>query len=303
MNKPVLVVMAAGMGSRFGGLKQITPVDNEGDIIMDFSLFDARRAGFEKVVFIIKQAIADTFIEKVGRRMEPFFDVRYAYQELDKLPEGFSVPEGRVKPWGTAHAIACAAEEIDGPFAVINADDFYGYDAFRTIYSFLTSDAPANQSAMVGYRLSNTVTKNGSVARGICQTEGDLLTEVVERTRIEERPDGIAYTEDGETWVPLSGDSLVSMNLWGFHREMLEEFSGGFAGFLRENLDKNPIKCEYYLPTVANAQIKSGKGTVRVLPTTAVWHGVTYREDLPAVMEALEQLKQAGEYPRALWNR
>ena len=302
MKQPVLVVMAAGMGSRFGGLKQITPVDREGDIIMDFSLFDARRAGFEKVVFIIKQAIADTFIEKVGRRMEPFFEVRYAYQELDKLPEGFAVPEGRVKPWGTAHAIACAADLIDGPFAVINADDFYGYDAFRTIYSFLTSDAPANQSAMVGYHLCNTVTKNGSVARGICQTDGDLLTEVVERTRIEERSDGIAYTEDGETWVPLSGDSLVSMNLWGFHEQMLEEFTGGFAGFLRENLDKNPIKCEYYLPSVANAQIRSGKGTVKVLPTTAVWHGVTYREDLPSVMEALEQLKQAGEYPRELWK-
>ena len=302
MKQPVLVVMAAGMGSRFGGLKQITPVDREGDIIMDFSLFDARRAGFEKVVFIIKQAIADTFIEKVGRRMEPFFEVRYAYQELDKLPEGFAVPEGRVKPWGTAHAIACAAGLIDGPFAVINADDFYGYDAFRTIYDFLTSGAPANQSAMVGYRLCNTVTKNGSVARGICQTDGDLLTEVVERTRIEERSDGIAYTEDGETWVPLSGDSLVSMNLWGFHEQMLEEFTGGFAGFLRENLDKNPIKCEYYLPSVANAQIRSGKGTVKVLPTTAVWHGVTYREDLPCVMEALEQLKQAGEYPRELWK-
>lgn len=302
MNKPVLVVMAAGMGSRFGGLKQITPVDKEGDIIMDFSLFDARRAGFEKVVFIIKQAIADTFIQKVGRRMEPYFQVRYAYQELDKLPEGFSVPEGRVKPWGTAHAIACAAEMIDGPFAVINADDFYGYDAFRTIYAFLTSDAPANQSAMVGYRLANTVTKNGSVSRGICQMEGGLLTEVIERTRIEDRPDGIAYTEDGEHWVPLSGDDLVSMNLWGFHQEMLVEFQEGFAGFLRENLEKNPLKCEFYLPTVANAQIHAGKGTIRVLPTSAVWHGVTYREDLSAVMEAMEQLKQAGEYPRQLWS-
>ncbi len=301
MEKPVLVVMAAGMGSRFGGLKQITPVDAEGDIIMDFSLFDARRAGFEKVVFIIKQAIADTFQQQVGRRMEPFFQVRYAYQEVEKLPQGFSVPEGRIKPWGTAHAIACAADVIDGPFAVINADDFYGRDAFRRIYDFLTSDAPANQSAMVGYRLENTVTKNGSVARGICAVEGGLLTEVVERTRIEERPDGIAYTEDGERWVPLGGDTLVSMNLWGFHREMLGEFVGGFAGFLRENLEKNPLKCEYYLPTVANHQIHSGKGTVRVLPTTSVWHGVTYREDLPGVQAALEELKAKGEYPRTLW--
>lgn len=303
MSEPVLVVMAAGMGSRFGGLKQITPVDEQGDIIMDFSLYDARRAGFRKVVFIIKKAIEESFKENVGRRMEDWFDVRYAYQELDKLPAGYAVPEGRVKPWGTAHAIACAAEEIDGPFAVINADDFYGRTSFQAVYDFLTGDAPVDQQAMVGYRLKNTVTENGSVARGVCQVENGLLTDITERTHIEQRGSGIVYTEDGETFLPLSGETLVSMNLWGFHQEMLEEFTGRFKAFLDENLPKNPLKCEYYLPSVANAQIREGRGTIRVLPTAECWHGVTYREDLQSVREAVAGMKAEGLYPEQLWEK
>ena len=303
MSEPVLVVMAAGMGSRFGGLKQITPVDEQGDIIMDFSLYDARRAGFRKVVFIIKKAIEESFKENVGRRMEDWFDVRYAYQELDKLPAGYAVPEGRVKPWGTAHAIACAAEEIDGPFAVINADDFYGRTSFQAVYDFLTGDAPVDQQAMVGYRLKNTVTENGSVARGVCQVENGLLTDITERTHIEQRGSGIVYTEDGETFLPLSGETLVSMNLWGFHQEMLEEFTGRFKMFLDENLPQNPLKCEYYLPSVANAQIREGRGTIRVLPTAECWHGVTYREDLQSVREAVAGMKAEGLYPEQLWEK
>lgn len=303
MSEPVLVVMAAGMGSRFGGLKQITPVDEQGDIIMDFSLYDARRAGFRKVVFIIKKAIEESFKENVGRRMEDWFDVRYAYQELDKLPAGYAVPEGRVKPWGTAHAIACAAEEIDGPFAVINADDFYGRTSFQAVYDFLTGDAPVDQQAMVGYRLKNTVTENGSVARGVCQVENGLLTDITERTHIEQRGSGIVYTEDGETFLPLSGETLVSMNLWGFHQEMLEEFTGRFKAFLDENLPQNPLKCEYYLPSVANAQIREGRGTIRVLPTAECWHGVTYREDLRSVREAVAGMKAEGLYPEQLWEK
>ncbi len=303
MSEPVLVVMAAGMGSRFGGLKQITPVDEQGDIIMDFSLYDARRAGFRKVVFIIKKAIEESFKENVGRRMEDWFDVRYAYQELDKLPAGYAVPEGRVKPWGTAHAIACAAEEIDGPFAVINADDFYGRTSFQAVYDFLTGDAPVDQQAMVGYRLKNTVTENGSVARGVCQVENGLLTDITERTHIEQRGSGIVYTEDGETFLPLSGETLVSMNLWGFHQEMLEEFTGRFKTFLDENLPQNPLKCEYYLPSVANAQIREGRGTIRVLPTAECWHGVTYREDLQSVREAVAGMKAEGLYPEQLWEK
>ena len=302
MSEPILVVMAAGMGSRFGGLKQITPVDDRGHIIMDFSLFDARRAGFRKVVFIIKDAIADTFRKNIGDRMEPYFDVRYAYQELDKLPEGYSVPEGRVKPWGTAHAIACAKDVIDGPFAVINADDFYGRTSFQAIYDFLVSGAPANQQAMVGYRLKNTITENGSVARGVCQVENGLLVDITERTRIERRPEGIAYTEDGETFHVLPEDTLVSMNLWGFHQEMMAEFTGRFEAFLQENLPKNPLKCEYYLPSVANAQIQEGLGTIRVLPTAECWHGVTYREDLQSVWDAVAQMKAEGIYPEKLWG-
>ena len=303
MSEPVLVVMAAGMGSRFGGLKQITPVDEQGDIIMDFSLYDARRAGFRKVVFIIKKAIEESFKENVGRRMEDWFDVRYAYQELDKLPAGYAVPEGRVKPWGTAHAIACAAEEIDGPFAVINADDFYGRTSFQAVYDFLTGDAPVDQQAMVGYRLKNTVTENGSVARGVCQVENGLLTDITERTHIEQRGADIVYTEDGETFLPLSGETLVSMNLWGFHQEMLEEFTGRFKMFLDENLPQNPLKCEYYLPSVANAQIREGRGTIRVLPTAECWHGVTYREDLQSVREAVAGMKAEGLYPEQLWEK
>ena len=294
--------MAAGMGSRFGGLKQITPVDDQGHIIMDFSLYDARRAGFRKVVFIIKDAIADTFRKNIGDRMELYFDVRYAYQELDKPPEGYSVPEGRVKPWGTAHAIACAKDVIDGPFAVINADDFYGRTSFQAIYDFLVSGAPVNQQAMVGYRLKNTITENGSVARGVCQVENGLLVDITERTRIERRPEGIAYTEDGEQFHVLPDDTLVSMNLWGFHREMMEGFTGRFEAFLQENLPKNPMKCEYYLPSVANAQIQEGLGTIRVLPTAECWHGVTYREDLQSVWDAVAQMKAEGLYPQKLWG-
>lgn len=303
MKEPVLVVMAAGMGSRFGGLKQITPVDEQGDILMDFSLYDARRAGFGKVVFVIKDAIRESFQENVGRRMERQFDVRYAYQELDRLPEGYAVPEGRVKPWGTAHAIACAATEIDGPFAVINADDFYGRTSFQAIYDFLTSGAPANVQAMVGYRLKNTVTEHGSVARGVCQVEDGLLTDITERTHIEKRGDAIVYTEDGERFLPLDGDTLVSMNLWGFHEEMLAEFTGRFEAFLRENLPVNPLKCEYYLPSVANAQIREGRGSIRVLPTAECWHGVTYREDLACVQAAIRRMKREGIYPERLWEQ
>lgn len=302
MAEPILVVMAAGMGSRFGGLKQITPVDEQGHIIMDFSLYDARRAGFGKVVFIIKDAIAQTFRKNIGDRMQPWFEVRYAYQELDRLPAGYTVPEGRVKPWGTGHAIACAKDVIDGPFAVINADDFYGRTSFQAIYDFLVSDAPANQQAMVGYQLKNTVTENGSVARGVCQVRDGLLVEITERTQIEQRPEGIAYTEDGEHFHLLAEDTLVSMNLWGFHQEMMEEFTGRFEGFLREELPKNPLKCEYYLPSVANAQIQEGRGTIRVLPTGERWHGITYREDLPAVKRAIAQLKGQGVYPEQLWQ-
>ena len=302
MREPVLVIMAAGMGSRFGGLKQITPIDDRGHSIIDYSLYDARKAGFRKVVFIIKHAIEEDFKNAVGTRMEQYFDVRYVFQEVDKLPEGFAVPEGRTKPWGTAHAIACAKDAIDGPFAVLNADDYYGANAIKTIYDFLKEERQPSEHAMVGYLVRNTVTENGYVSRGVCTVEDGLLKTVTERTHIEKRGNGAAYTEDGEHYVDLPGDTVVSMNLWGFQQELLEQFVGGFPAFLEENLPKNPLKCEYFLPSVANAQIQKGLGTVRVLPTEDVWYGVTYSEDLQSVKNAIQAMRDRKLYPEELWT-
>ena len=301
MREPVLVIMAAGMGSRFGGLKQITPVDDQGHSIIDYSLYDAWKAGFRKVVFIIKHAIEADFKKAVGSRMERFFDVRYVFQEVDKLPEGFSVPEGRTKPWGTAHAIACAKDAIDAPFAVLNSDDYYGAAAIKTIYDFLKEERQPNEHAMVGYLVRNTVTENGYVSRGVCTVENGFLQGVTERTHIEKRGDDAAYTEDGEHYVDLPGDTVVSMNLWGFQQKLLEQFVGGFPAFLEENLPKNPLKCEYFLPSVANAQIQKGLGTIRVLPTEDVWHGVTYAEDLQSVKDAIQAMRDQKLYPQELW--
>ena len=300
MSEPTLVILAAGMGSRFGGLKQITPVDPFGHAIIDFSLFDAYRAGFRKVCFIIKHEIEEDFKAAVGRRMEKYFDVRYVFQQVDMLPEGYAVPPERKKPWGTAHAVLCAAQAIDGPFAVINADDFYGRGAFETIYKFLVEDRPENEHAMVAYLLRNTVTEHGTVARGICQVENGLLTDVVERTKIAKRGEDAAFTEDGETWTPLSGESRVSMNFWGFGLDMLRQLRDRFPAWLDENLPKNPEKAEYFLPFVANSLIHEGLGTVEVLPCHENWHGITYKEDMPDVLNYIAQLRREGVYPETL---
>ena len=299
---PALVIMAAGMGSRFGGLKQMTPVDDQGHIIIDFSLFDAWRAGFRDIVFIIKPELEETFREAIGSRMERYFHVSYVHQTLDKLPEGFSVPEGRTKPWGTGHAVACCQGVVNGPFAVINADDFYGPSAFAAIYDFLRDNRREDCYAMVGYRLRNTVTEHGSVSRGVCRVENGLLTGITERTKIYKRGENAAYTEDGETFVDLPGDTLVSMNLWGFTSRMLEELTARFPEFLRENLPGNPLKCEYFLPSVVGAQLQEGTASVQVLPCEEVWHGVTYREDLESVRTAIAQMKKQGIYEETLWR-
>ena len=298
--EPTLVILSAGIGSRFGGLKQIKAVDDHGHAIIDFSLFDAYRAGFRRVVFVIKHEIEEDFKAAVGRRMEKYFDVHYVFQQLDCLPEGFAVPDGRVKPWGTGHAVACCSGVIDGPFAVINADDFYGPSAFAALYDYMAVPRPENEHAMVAYLLRNTVTENGYVARGICHVENGFLTDVVERTRIEKRGADAAYTEDGETWVSLSGDSPVSMNCWAFGREMMDELAARFPAWFAANLESNPIKGEYFLPSVANALIKEGKATVRVLPCAETWHGVTYKEDLPEVVRAIAQMRAQGSYPETL---
>ena len=302
MQEPTLVIMAAGMGSRFGGLKQITSVDDAGHAIIDFSLFDARRAGFKKIAFIIKHEIEDSFKAAVGNRMEKYFDVKYVFQQLDKLPEGYTVPAGREKPWGTGHAVLCCRGIVDGPFAVINADDFYGKGAYQAIYDFLKQDREPSEYAMVGYKLRNTVTENGYVARGICEVENGWLKNIVERTHIEKRGENAAYTEDGVSFTNVSGDSVVSMNFWGCSTRMLDELAARFPGFLDENIEKNPLKCEYFLPFVANEQLVEGKAAVRVLDCSETWYGMTYREDLDSVRRAIADMRKQGIYPDKLWT-
>ena len=304
--KPVLVVMAAGMGSRYGGLKQIDPVGSHGEAILDYSLYDAHEAGFETAVIIIKEAIKKDFMDTVGKRLEGCpMEIRYAYQEITKIPEGFSIPEGRVKPWGTSHAVLCAREAIDGaPFAVINADDYYGKSAFRNIYQYLCSaqDDEKADYCMVGYILKNTVTDNGTVARGVCQVEDGYLADIVERTKIAKQADGIRFTEDGESWTDLAEDTIVSMNMWGFTPSFLDTLDSGFPAFLSTQVPQNPEKAEYLLPRSVDAMLKQGKATVKVLTSEDRWYGVTYAADKPMVVNALRELAAQGKYPDGLWN-
>ena len=306
MKKPILVVMAAGMGSRYGGLKQIDPVGKHGEVIIDYSLFDARRAGFETVVFIIKHEIEKEFKEAIGNRMEKHMEVRYAFQQLENLPEGYSVPEGRTKPWGTSHAILSAADVINGPFAVINADDYYGPEAFKVIYDYLSThqDDAVYEYSMVGYLLKNTVTENGHVARGVCVTDSEgYLASVTERTKIATYEGGIHFTEDdGATWTDLPEDTLVSMNLWGFGASVVPEIQNRFAAFLEASLPTNPLKCEYFLPLVVSQLIAEGKATVQVLRSHDKWYGVTYKEDKPTVVAAIREKIASGLYPENLWG-
>ncbi|MDO4455027.1 MAG: sugar phosphate nucleotidyltransferase [Eubacteriales bacterium] len=306
MKKPVLVIMAAGMGSRYGGLKQIDPVDKEGHIIIDFSIYDAIRAGFEKVVFIIKKENEADFKASIGDRMEKQIEVEYVYQDLHNLPEGYEVPEGRVKPFGTGHAILSCIDAIDGPFAVINADDYYGKHAYEMIYQYLceNQDDEKYRYAMVGYILENTLTENGHVARGVCETdEQHHLVGIHERTHIEKRGEETQYTEDdGKTWVTIPQGSTVSMNMWGFTSSILQELKARFPLFLDENLEKNPLKCEYFLPSVVGELLNEGKATVKVLKSQDRWYGVTYKEDKEFVVRAIQNLKDQGLYPQKLWE-
>ena len=308
MKAPVLVVMAAGMGSRYGGLKQIDPVGSHGEAILDFSLFDAYEAGFRTAVIIIKEAIKEDFMATVGERLKKCpMEIRYAYQELDKLPEGYAVPEGRTKPWGTSHAVLCAKDEVDGaPFAVINADDYYGKEGYKVIYDFLANNADDEKYryCMVGYELGKTVTENGSVARGVCESDADgYLTVVTERTKIEKYDGGIHFTEDdGATWTDLTADTIVSMNLWGFTASFLEEVEARFPAFLDAVLGKNPGKAEFFLPSSVTALLNENKATVRVLTSPDKWYGVTYAADKPVIVAALREMTAKGMYPENLWG-
>lgn len=306
MDKPTLLIMAAGMGSRYGGLKQIDPVDEQGNKIIDFSIYDAIRAGFKKVVFVIKKENEQDFKSCIGDIVKDHIEVEYAFQELSDIPKGESIPQGRVKPWGTAHAVLSARKVINGPFAVINADDFYGREAFRAIFDYLINnrDDDKLRYAMVGYELKNTLTENGYVSRGICSINIDgYLTDIVERTHIEKRPSGAVFTEDeGTTYKDISEDSIVSMNMWGFSLSFMDEISRSFERFYKETVPGNPLKAECYLPGVVDELLKADKATIKVLRSSDRWFGVTYKEDKPFVMQSIKELKEKGEYPEKLWS-
>ena len=302
--EPVLVVMAAGMGSRYGGLKQIDPVGSQGEAILDYSLYDAYQAGFKTAVIIIKEAIKNDFMETVGKRLEKCpLEIRYAYQEMDMLPEGYTVPEGRSKPWGTCHAVLSAREAIDGaPFAVLNADDFYGRAAFRTVYEWLVSNDEPSTYCMIGYEVGKTVTDHGGVTRGVCRSDEEgYLTQIVETSGIEKYEGGIRMPF-GNGWKDLAETTLVSMNFWGYMPGYLDQIAEAFPNFLQHTLRENPMKGEFLLPTFVGQLIDDGKIKLKVLSSPDTWFGVTYAADKPKVVEALRKLTAEGKYPDGLWT-
>ena len=296
-----LVIMAAGMGSRFGGLKQIEPIDEYGNFIIDYSIYDAIKVGFKKVVFIIKKENYDIFRETVGKRVEKYIETEYVFQELDALPEGYTCPSERVKPWGTGHAILCAKDKVSENFAIINSDDFYGRDAFRVIYEFLVNNHDDNKFAMAGYKVVNTLTENGAVKRGVCQVADGYLTKLIESS-IDRKDGKLVATplEGGEEFV-VNSDDLVSMNMFGFTPKLFKALDEGFLKFLDSHKDDS-LKCEYLIPSVVFEEIEKGNVTVKVLDTDAVWQGITYKEDKDKVVRELKKLVQSGEYPEGLWK-
>ncbi len=302
--RPMLVIMAAGMGSRFGGPKQMTAVDGAGQVILDYSVYDAVRAGFEKVVCVIKKEIEADFRAAVGDRIGRGCELHYAFQDLGDIPAGHSVPAGRTKPWGTGHAVYAARALIDRPFAVINADDFYGRGAFEALAAFLSEDRDDHTHALVAYQLKNTLTENGAVARGVCTADGGgHLRTVTELTAIQGPAEAPSYTLDGgKSWTPLAPDTPVSLNTWGFQSGFMDAISRQLEGFLRRDMPKDPTRAEFFLPGVVNACLAAGTDRVAVLPTDEVWHGVTYRADLPALEGALAEMRAAGKYPERLWD-
>lgn len=303
MRKPIVVVMAAGMGSRFGGLKQLEPIGQQGEVILDYSIYDAKRAGFETVVFVINHRIEKEFKEKVGNRLSDFINVRYAYQEVDKVPEGIQIPKGRVKPWGTAHCVVVSKEVIDQPFAIINADDFYGKDAFKVMYDYLSTLEEDGQYAMVSYPLKNTVSEFGSVSRGVCQVnDKHLLEDIVEITEIYKRDNLVEFKQNDE-FVSLDPNTSVSMNFWGFHEGFVNRVENYFEKEIVKVLESNPEKGEVYLPSVVKELIKQQAATVTVLQSDSQWYGITYQEDKPFVVDSLNKMIEKGEYSNPLWQK
>lgn len=306
MKKPVLVILAAGMGSRYGGLKQMDPVDEQGHKIIDFSIYDAKQAGFETVVFIIKKEMEQDFRECVGDPISRHMEVKYVFQDLSNVPADFTIPEGRVKPWGTTHALMCCEDVLDGPFMVINADDYYGKNGYKLLYDFLTTteDDQKGRYAMVGYELGKTLTDKGSVTRGVCERDKDgFLTGIVEQKMIVKTQDGAAYSNDeGATFVPIDVKTPVSMNMWGFGASVMPAFKKALNNFFANEVAKNPMKAECLIPTEVDVLLKEDVATVKVLTSSDQWFGVTYKEDKPYVVESIKKLKDAGEYPEYLWK-
>lgn len=305
MKEPVLIVMAAGMGSRYGGLKQMDPVGSAGELIIDFSLYDAVMSGFKKVIFIIKKEMEEDFRALIDDRSGRFIEVDYAFQDINDLPPGYSVPEGRIKPWGTSHAVLTCRDKVNGPFAVINADDYYGAGAFHSMYEFLVQaeDSDRYSYGMVGYLLENTLTEHGHVARGVCETTADgYLAGITERTKIMWRNEKIQFTENENDWEIVPEGTTVSMNFWGFTPSMMKEIEDRFPAFLDKALVENPLKGEFLLPLTVDLLLKEDKAKVKILPSTDRWFGVTYKEDRESVVSALQSMKDKGLYPEKLWD-
>ncbi len=304
MKDPILVVLAAGMGSRYGGLKQIDPIGPNNEIILELSVFDAITAGFKKVVFIIKKEIEQDFKEAIGNKFSDYIEVEYVFQDIHTLPVGCQVPAQRVKPWGTAHALMCCKEVIDAPFAVINADDYYGKEGFVSLYQFLTTSTNENEYAMVGYVLENTVSEHGSVARGVCEIKDGKLINVQELTKIEVHADVIEHSiDDGATWTKLDKEALVSMNMWGFKASAIQRFEDRFCQFVNEEVATNPLKAEYFIPKEVGRLLQANQIEVKMLSSHDQWYGVTYQEDKPMVKAGIKKLIDEGKYPQPLWKQ
>ncbi len=300
--EPTLVILAAGMGSRYGGMKQIDGVGSHGEPIIEFSIYDAYQAGFRKVVLIIKREHEELFRKALTDRIENGgMEVKFAYQDMTNIPEGFSVPEGREKPWGTTHALLACKGIVDGPFAILNADDFYGRNAYQVIYDYLTKEITDDNYAMVGFKCINTLTENGTVTRGLCREENGYLSHIEEIQKIALK-DGKAIYADGDEWKPIEDDALVSMNFWGFTPKIFDEFEPIFSKFLSENLEANPMKCEHVIPTAIGTLVNEDAIKVRMLSSSDKWFGVTYKEDKPDVVARIAALKENGTYPDVLWK-